>query len=240
MGNKMKKTLSALIMAALLMLSALPAQALAGSEIRLSFMRRPARLSAEMIFEQNADAVFMIETFDSRGETIRTGSGFFISAEGHAATCLHVFDDAVRAEITMYDGTSYPVLGALASSEEFNLVIFTVDSDNDPDNYLSIADSDLVETGNTVYALGSPVEMINSITEGIISNTKREVDGETLIQFSAPISFGSGGSAVLNALGQVIGVASSSFSYGQNMNLAIPINHIKTMTIGRLVPLSIL
>ena len=103
---------------------------------------------------------------------------------------------------------------------------------------LSLADSDLVEVGNTVYALGNPMDLTNSITEGVIANKAREVDGETLIQFSAPISFGSGGSPVLNSRGQVIGVACSSFSYGQNMNLAVPVNHIKSMKIGELKPLN--
>jgi S1-C subfamily serine protease len=104
-------------------------------------------------------------------------------------------------------------------------------------SYLRLADSDLIEVGNTVYALGSPLGLINTMTEGIVSHKDREVDGDLMIQFTAPISFGSGGSALLNARGQVIGVASSSFSYGQNLNLAVPVNFAKELVPGDCVPL---
>ena len=112
-----------------------------------------------------------------------------------------------------------------------------MDSVSEGSCYLHLADSDLVVTGNTVYALGSPRDLINSITDGIVSNTNRIVDGSTFMQFTAPISFGSGGSPVLNTLGQVVGVASSSFSYGQNLNLAVPVNFIKELQPGKLVTL---
>lgn len=198
----------------------------------------PARIPADLIFERNVNAAFLIETFDSDGDSIRTGSGFFFSGAGYAITNLHVFDNAARATVTTYYGDIYPVLGVNAVSEENNLAIFSVGSDYGRRNYLSLADSDVIETGNTVYALGSPLGLINTFTEGIVSNTKRELDGQMFIQFSAPISFGSGGSALLNALGQVIGVTSSSFSYGQNLNLAVPVNFIKELEPGELVPLA--
>jgi len=195
------------------------------------------RIPAEVIFQRSADAVFMLETFDSDGNSIRTGSGFFISDIGLAVTNLHVFDNAARATATLFSGDVRPVSGVLDVSEEYNLTIFLVDSVSEGSCYLHLADSDLVVTGNTVYALGSPRDLINSITDGIVSNTNRIVDGSTFMQFTAPISFGSGGSPVLNTLGQVVGVASSSFSYGQNLNLAVPVNFIKELQPGKLVTL---
>ena len=200
----------------------------------------PMQLPAEVIYNKCADAVFMLETFDEDGQQIRTGTGFFVSGTGYAITNLHVLGDAVSATATLISGEVFDVLGAYAVSEEFNLVAISIgtgDANVSNRNSLYLADSDLIEVGNTVYALGNPMDLANSITEGIISNKFREVDGETLIQFSAPISFGSGGSPVLNSRGQVIGVASSSFSYGQNMNLAVPINHVKTLEIAELISL---
>ena len=196
------------------------------------------RIPTEEIFRRNCDAVFLIETFDIDGDSIRTGTGFFISETGLAVTNLHVINDAESAVITLYNGDIYPVRGVNAVSEEFNLIIFSIDSDKIDWNYLTSADSELIEAGNTVYVIGSPLGYINTMSGGIISNAKREVEGEDLIQFTAPISFGSGGSPLFNTRGEVIGVTSSSFSYGQNLNLAVPINHIKSMNPGECISLS--
>lgn len=197
----------------------------------------PARLPAEVIFQRSADAVFMLETFSETGSSIRTGSGFFISDTGLAVTALHVIDDAASASVKLYNGDVYPVSGVVAMSRELNLAIISVGSGRTGWSFLNLADSDLIEEGNTVYAIGSPRELINTITEGIVSSKRREVGYEVFIQFSAPISFGSGGSALLNSLGQVIGIASSSFSYGQNLNLALPSNFINDLEIGEMTTL---
>jgi S1-C subfamily serine protease len=135
----------------------------------------------------------------------------------------------------LFNGEVYPVRGIRAFDDRHNLTIIDIDSDKGGWSYLHIADSDLIEVGNTVYAIGSPRNLLNSISEGIISHPSREVSGETLIQFTAPISFGSGGGPVLNTLGQVIGVASSSYVQGQNLNLAIPVNFVKELEPGRLI-----
>jgi len=197
----------------------------------------PAFMPADVIFKRSADAVFMIETFDADGDSIRTGSGFFISETGLAVTALHVIDDAASATATMYNGDTYPLRGVHAVSEEFNLIIFSLDSDRADWRYLTLADSDAIVAGNTVYALGSPRALLNTLSEGIISYSRREVEWDTLIQFTAPISFGSGGSPLLNRLGQVVGVASSSYTYGQNLNLAVPINYVKGLEPGEPVAL---
>jgi S1-C subfamily serine protease len=200
----------------------------------------PTEIPAETIYQRNTSAVFMIETFRSSGRSIRTGSGFFISEDGHAVTCLHVLENAASAKITLLNGDEYDVLGAVAVSHENNLVILSIGHGRRDFNYLHLADSDIIKTGGIVYALGSPRSLLNAITEGIVSNTDREVSGDSLIQFTAPISFGSGGSPVLNTLGQVIGVASSSFTHAQNLNLAIRVNYIKELQIGPIIPLEVL
>ena len=247
--NRFKKNLSLILTAALIIpLFAIVTTAQAVSRSNVCYGSYiGSGIPAAQIFRNSANAVFMLETFDNDEESIRTGSGFFISDTGLAVTNLHVIENAASATITLYDGEVYPVLGVHAVSEEFNLTIISIGSgDDDVDDdeiewqYLTLADSDLIETGNSVYAIGSPLGYINTMTAGIISNTKREVDGQTLIQFTAPISFGSGGSPLLNAVGQVIGVSSSSFSYGQNLNLAVPINHIKALEPGELIPLGLL
>jgi S1-C subfamily serine protease len=129
------------------------------------------------------------------------------------------------------------VLGLYAYCDDVNLAIFSIDSDYNSFYSLNLADSDNVVTGNTIYVLGSPMALMNSITDGVVSAAARVVDESTYIQFSAPISFGSGGSPLLNSLGQVIGVAYLSFAGGQNLNLAVPINRIANLEIGEITPL---
>ena len=187
----------------------------------------PGRLPASEIFQRSCDAVFMLETFDIDGKSIRTGSGFFISSDGLAVTNQHVLEGAASATITLYNGDVYPVRGICAYDAALNLAVFAIDAYHSRWSYLDFADSDLIEEGNQVYAIGSPWELINTITDGIISSKLRDVNGEALIQFTAPISFGSGGSPLLDSLGRVVGITSSSFSYGQNLNLAVPINNMR-------------
>jgi len=201
-------------------------------------IKLPIQMPGDVIYQRSKDAVIMLETFDARGKSIRNGSGFFISDTGYAVTNLHVIQNAARAVITLSSGEVYPVRGVHAMSEEFNLVIVSIESDAGGWSFLNLADSDRIEAGSTVYVLGSPREMIGTFSDGIISNTSRDLDGDTFIQFTAPISFGSGGSPLLNALGQVIGVASSSFTYGQNLNLAVPVNFVKALEPGECITLA--
>ena len=198
----------------------------------------PDSLPAEAIYRRSVDAVISIETFDSAGRSIRTGSGFFINSAGHIITALHVIDNAASAVVTLLGGDEYDVRGILAMSEEYNIVLLSIDAGDSGFSFLNIADSDIIETGNTVYSLGNPLSYANTISDGIIAHTRRVLDDETFIMFTAPISFGSGGGPVLNTRGQVVGIASSSFTWGQNLNLAIPINYFKTMTAGEPVTLS--
>ena len=74
--------------------------------------------------------------------------------------------------------------------------------------------------GQKVVAIGSPLGLFNSVSDGIISGF-RKIDGVDMIQFTAPTSHGSSGGAVLNMSGQVIGISTAGFDAGQNINLAM-------------------
>jgi len=197
----------------------------------------PDSLPADVIYRRSAGAVIMIETFDSGGNAIRTGSAFVISAGGYAVTCLHVIENAANAVVRLSNGEVYPVRGVNAINHEANLIVLSIDSDRNDWDYLLVADSSLIVEGNAVYTIGSPRSLINTMTGGVVSKTVDEENLEAMFQFTAPISFGSGGSPVLNGFGQVVGIASSSYSYGQNLNLAIPANHIRLLDAGESVAL---
>ena len=85
--------------------------------------------------------------------------------------------------------------------------------------------------GQKVVAIGSPMGLFNSVSDGIISGF-RTVDRVDMIQFTAPTSHGSSGGAVLNMYGELIGISTAGIDSGQNLNLAIGYENIKMFTNG--------
>ena len=94
---------------------------------------------------------------------------------------------------------------------------------------LAIADSDVVEIGETIYVVGNPKGYLEgTFSEGIVSGIRLE-ETDKLLQLTAPISPGSSGGPVLNNKGQVIGVSAATIEGGQNLNFAIPSNFLKDL-----------
>ncbi|MBQ4544846.1 MAG: trypsin-like peptidase domain-containing protein [Oscillospiraceae bacterium] len=193
-------------------------------------------MTAEELYEKCSPAVFYIEVYDKNGQATGTGSGFFINSDGTAVTNYHVIDGAYSALIKCADtGRVHKVLGVYDYSEKNDWAVLKIEGDNFP--YLEIDESEVIG-GSTVYAIGSPKGLDNTISNGLISNTNRVLGGVSFIQISVPISHGSSGGALINKLGKVIGITSAGFDDGQNLNLALPISVIKGYTKGNAHALS--
>lgn len=196
-----------------------------------------AELSAEEIYAQCSPAIFYIEVYNASGAATASGSGFFIDSQGTAVTNYHVIDGAYSAKITVSDtGKIYDVLGVYDYSIDGDWAVLKIGGTGFP--YLDIGAPATVVGGATVYAIGSPLGLQNSISQGLISNTSRVVDDVTYIQTSAAISSGSSGGALLNKYGDVIGITSASYVDGQNLNLALPISIISGFNTSSSVQLS--
>ena len=197
-----------------------------------------AELTATTIFNQCSPAIFYIEVSDASGEAYASGSGFFISSSGLAVTNFHVISGAASARILTTDGSFYDVAGVYDYSEDYDLALLQIDGTGFP--VLTVGDSDTVMTGATVYAIGNPNGLINTISQGIVSNAARQVNdiAVSFIQFDAAISRGSSGGALINTYGQVVGVTSATFETGQNLNLAVPVNLIYELGTDDYKPLS--
>lgn len=85
--------------------------------------------------------------------------------------------------------------------------------------------------GQKVVAIGSPLGLFNSVSDGIISGF-RQINDVDMIQFTAPISHGSSGGAVLNMAGELIGISTAGFDQGQNINLAVGYENIRLFARG--------
>lgn len=202
-------------------------------------------MNAEEIYAKYSSAVFYIEVCDESGKPMQLGSGFFIDSDGTAVTNYHVLDGGSSAKITLSDGGQiYDVEGVYDYDKERDIALIKIKGSGFP--YLETADSDDIKGGATVYAIGSPLGLSNTISQGIISNTDRTINGQNYIQISAAISNGSSGGALINTYGKVIGITSGEAAQstssgtitGQNLNLAIPINCIKSLKKGTLTSMA--
>jgi hypothetical protein len=93
---------------------------------------------------------------------------------------------------------------------------------------LALGDSEAVRPGDPVVAIGHPLGLQDSVSNGLLSAV-REVDGMVLLQVSAPIAPGSSGGPLFNEQGEVIGVATAILVGGQNLNLGLPAKYVREL-----------
>ncbi len=119
------------------------------------------------------------------------------------------------------NGAFFPVAGILASDADKDLAIIKVDGKNLP--FLALADMDKVSVGEHVVAIGSPLGLEGTVSDGVISAI-RDIGYRKLIQTTAPASHGNSGGPLLNMGNQVVGVVALGISLelGQNLNFAVP------------------
>jgi len=169
-------------------------------------------------------AAVAIETFDSRGDKLSRGSGFFIDKD-RIVTNRHVIDGAYRAEVHLNSGNTFPVRTVVAVDAEADVALLKVEAPQAQVRSLSL-DRTSPQEGESVVVIGNPFGLEGSVTNGIVSAV-RDIPGfGRIIQITAPISPGSSGSPVVNMKGQVIGVATLQITGGQSVNFAIPSERI--------------
>lgn len=193
-----------------------------------AFSKQPAtqtEYNAEEIYDLCAPSVFYIEVYNKSGEVIASGSGFFIDDKGTAVTNYHVIDGAYSAKIHTDDDRIFSVEGVYDYDIDMDWAVIKINGSGFTP--LEIGDKSTVVGGATVYAIGSPLGLQNTISQGLISNPNRNLDGIPYIQTSAAISHGSSGGALINKKGQVIGITSAGYEQGENLGLALPISLIE-------------
>jgi S1-C subfamily serine protease len=187
---------------------------------------RRALRPAEIV-HRSKPAIVRIEVRAPQAEGI--GTGFVLSADGRVATNLHVIGGATEIDVILLDGTRLPVTDIAATDPARDLAVLNV-SPPRPLTVLPLGNSDAIEAGDPVLAIGNPLGVLDyTVSDGLISSV-RQVSGElTILQISAPISQGSSGGPLFNQYGEVIGVATFISGAGQNLNFGIPSNYLKPM-----------
>ncbi len=167
------------------------------------------------------------------------GSGFVIDKEGHIVTNYHVVQGASQIEVSFsnQDTVDARVVGTDPSTD---LALLKVDVDAQALTPLALADSDDVEVGDPVVAIGNPFGLERTVTSGIVSALQREVRApnnftlDHVIQTDAPINSGNSGGPLIDTAGRVIGVNSqieTGSGGGGNVGIgfAVPSNTVKSV-----------
>lgn len=166
--------------------------------------------SATNIYNNNVNSMVYIRTQDS------IGSGVIVSEDGTLITCFHVIENADSINIKTHDGRTFKVNGFKYINPTEDVAILTIDAPYTKFKPIDINHSGL-QVGEKVYTISNPQGLEFTFSDGMINQYKNEY-----IQFSAPISPGSSGGALLNEKGQLIGIITSYLGKAQNINFAIP------------------
>ncbi len=182
--------------------------------------------------EANGSVVSIVMS-DKDGHPLAQGSGFLISKDGHVVTNYHVIRNGSSAVIKLPNGAFFAVDGVLASDKDRDVAIIKAHGNNF--RSLTLGDSDRLQVGQQVIAIGSPLSLESTVSNGIISGIRTvEEEGGKFVQITVPISPGSSGGPLFNMAGKVVGITTSHLVGGENLNFAIPINAVKPMLLSRL------
>jgi putative serine protease PepD len=165
------------------------------------------------------------------------GSGFVIDDQGHIVTNQHVVDGATSIKVRLWDGKTYDatLVGSDASTD---LAVIKVDAPSSVLEPLTFGDSNTVQVGDAVVAIGSPFGLENTVTSGIVSALHRQMTSpnnfsiDDSIQTDAAINHGNSGGPLLNPSGQVIGVNAqieSDSGGNDGVGFAIPSSTVQSI-----------
>ncbi len=181
-------------------------------------------------------SVVSVISYDAKGKTSTTGSGFFIRP-GQVVTNLHVIEGAHHVEIRTFDGKgkTFPVEGILDVDLEGDLALLGIAMPTERAARTLSLSSVVPEEGERIFVIGNPLRMEGSIADGIVSAVREVPNLANIIQITAPISHGNSGSPLFNMKGEVVGVVTMVVTNGQNINLALASSRIKTLAPEKLL-----
>jgi len=202
----------------------------------------------DVSYNQNSDPfggmfgnIFQIPTYKQNGtekKQIGSGSGFLISADGMIVTNRHVVTDKDAIyEVMLNNGKKYNAT-VLARDAVLDVALVKISASGLP--YLSLSDSDTLEVGQSVIAIGNALgEFKNTVSVGVVSGLSRSITAgdnfgqserlDKVIQTDAAINPGNSGGPLLNLRGEVVGINVAVVQGSSNVGFALPINSVKSV-----------
>ncbi len=158
-------------------------------------------------------------------ESHSLGSGFVIDEEGHIVTNAHVIDRADEINVTLSDGRSLPAT-LIGADKKLDLALLKIEAGDSLPN-VRFGDSDNLQVGEWVMAIGNPFGLEQTVTAGIVSAKGRVIGAgpyDDFIQTDASINPGNSGGPLFNIDGEVVGINTAIIAQGQGIGFAIPVN----------------
>ncbi len=177
------------------------------------------------------EAVISIETPSGKG------SGFLINKEGFAITNAHVIQGETRVSAILYENVPGGLtrrrvedveIVAINPFFDLALIKLPLPADLKP-SHVVLGNGEDVNTGDSVFAVGNPLGLERSVTQGIVSSRSRNLQGQLYLQTDTAINPGNSGGPLFNQRGEVIGVTSrgARADMADNLGFAIPVSYVK-------------
>lgn len=163
------------------------------------------------------------------------GSGFFINSEGYLITNFHVIEGETEISVEVYhqkngqlDRETYKQVKIIAINKFQDLALLRIE-DKDAPKFKSVVlgSSDVLNVGDGVFAIGSPLGLERTVTQGILSTKTRQLEGQLYLQTTAQINPGNSGGPLFNLAGEVVGVTNMKITFGEGLGFAIPVELVK-------------
>jgi serine protease Do len=188
----------------------------------------PVRTVRELV-NQIGEAVVQVRTPSG------LGSGFFLNEDGFLMTNFHVTEGESQISVEVYhqnDGQlerkTYKQVRIIALNKFADLALLKVDDKDAPRfKFVPLGSADALSVGEAVFAIGSPLGLERTVTEGILSTKTRELGGVLYLQTTAQINPGNSGGPLFSLSGEVIGVTNMKVTAGEGLGFAIPVEYVK-------------
>ena len=163
------------------------------------------------------------------------GSGFILNEEGYLITNFHVIEGETQISIEVYhtkggqlDRRVYKQVRIVAMNKFQDLALLKIDDRDAPKfSRVPLAEADTLAQGERVFAIGSPLGLERTVTEGIVSTKTRLIQGELYLQTTAQINPGNSGGPLFNMRGEVVGVTNMKLVFGEGLGFAIPVEAVR-------------
>jgi serine protease Do len=175
------------------------------------------------------EAVIMVSTPSG------LGSGFIIHPDGYAITNAHVVQGETKIKGTVYEQgerdfrrLTIDDVEILAVNDHLDLALIRLKHpDGKSFRTVPMQGAETLDAGQGVFAIGSPLGLERTLSEGVIATTQRNLEGLTFIQTTAEINPGNSGGPLFNLKGEVIGVTNMKIPFGEGLGFAIPARYVR-------------
>jgi serine protease Do len=206
------------------------AASLASGQFYSATTKTSAARDVSSLVKQIGEAVVQVKTPGG------LGSGFFINDDGYLITNFHVIEGETEISVEVYhqrdgqlDRETYKQVKIIAINKFHDLSLLHIEDKGAPKfKPVTLGSADALNVGDGVFAIGSPLGLERTVTQGILSTKTRQLEGELYLQTSTQINPGNSGGPLFNLAGEVVGVTNMKITFGEGLGFAIPVELVKS------------